>query len=102
MNGKLFRARCLQCPDRYEDFVWTVGGDTSRRQRASRSNRDIWAASHCEKTGHVRFEIDNVDRYITILSHPGLPQHTDDDLQLVIEDDENYGTIQLGPGEVEG
>ena len=104
MNGKLFQATCLQCNERYEDYIYGVG-NTSRHQRASKSNRNIWAASHCEKTAHVRFLIADVDQHVAILRSPG--PHPDgalelDDLQLTIESDENYGTIRLGPGEVQG
>ena len=104
VNGKLYRARCLQCPDAYEDFVYTLAGNTSRQQRACKSNRNIWAAAHCEKTGHVRFEIDDIDRHVTILRHPGLHEPGAlelDDIQLTIEDDDNYGTVPFGPSTFE-
>jgi hypothetical protein len=93
LNGKLLRAACLQCGEVYED--WIVTG----RRLVSPPTRDIWAAAHCERTGHVRFEIDNVDRNIVVLRHPGRPL-TDAGQHPTFElDDENYGTIKLGPGE---
>jgi hypothetical protein len=109
MNGKLYRAKCLQCSEGYEDFVYTLAGNTSRQQRASKSNRNIWAAAHCERTGHVRFQIDDIDRHVAILRSPG--PHDDgalelDDIQVTLDDVDTIpfgpSTFELPPGEVQG
>ena len=89
LRQNIYRATCFQCGDKYEDFVAAIGSRAGHYRSASRSNRNIWAASHCERTGHVRFEIDDVERYVTILRAPaGFVEP-----QLSIEDDPGYSLM---------
>lgn len=102
LRGNVYRATCLQCNEAYEDFVAAIGSRAGHYRKASRSNRNIWAASHCEKTRHVRFKIEDIDSFITILRAPTaaaplkpLVDALDEDAQLRIEGDENF---ELMPG----
>lgn len=82
-----YTAYCTACP-----AVYRVSEPAANRKRAAAKarNREVWMQTHCDTTGHARFEIsDQRHRHVI------MRRTSDADPQLTIVDDPDLTLLEI-------